>query len=320
MNSNPRVRIGTRKSKLAGWQANYAKWLLEEANPDYRFEIVELETEADIQKDKPLAAMGGKGAFVKELENALLDKRIDVAVHSVKDMTAILHDSLLLTAVLERGDPRDVLVGKENISLASLKKGMKIGTSSLRRAAQLRSVNPEIEIVPIRGNIDTRIQKVDQGLCDGIIVAAAAILRLSLENRITQYLDVRTMLPAPAQGAIGLECRGDDASIIAITGKVNHNPSMSCIVAERTFLRSLGANCHVPIACLATIVSQDSPVIQMQGMIASLDGRNILFERAVLPISQAEGLGQYLAQRLLAQGGKDILDSITASTAAGDSE
>jgi hydroxymethylbilane synthase len=203
------------------------------------------------------------------------------------------------------------------VSIATFKKGMKIGTSSLRRTAQLRSVNPDIEIIPIRGNIETRLQKVDQGLCDAIVVAAAAILRLSLENRISEYLDIRTMLPAPAQGAIGLECRHDDLPMITVATKVNHAPSMSCIVAERMFLQSLGANCHVPVACLATPITQDIPLIQMQGMIASLDGRNILFERTVLPAVQAEGLGQYLAQRLLAQGGKEILDAVATAASAG---
>ena len=244
----PSIKIGTRASKLALWQANWVQSALNEKFPGQKVELVTIKTKGDKILDVPLAKVGGKGLFVKEIEQALLEGRIDLAVHSMKDMPAEIPQGLCIGAVPQREDPADVLVSKDGLVFSALKSGAVIGTSSLRRAAQLRHVRPDIVIMPLRGNLDTRLKKLQSENLDAIVLAAAGIKRLNLEQRITEYLPADIMLPAVGQGALCIERRQDDRRIEPLLATLDHPSTRAVVMGERTFLNRLGGSCQVPIA------------------------------------------------------------------------
>lgn len=305
------LRIGTRRSPLALWQANWVKSELLKRYPSLSIQLVTIKTKGDKILDVPLAKVGGKGLFVKEIEEALLDNRVDLAVHSMKDMPADLPPGLCIGPVPQRANPADVLIAKDNVPLARLPAGARIGTSSLRRAAQLRCARPETDIVPLRGNLDTRLRKlVDpaEGL-DAIILAAAGVLRLGLENRITEYLDSRIMLPAAGQGALCIEVRQSDRAVAEIVDILNHPPTALAVAGERSFLHRLEGSCQVPIAAYAEI---EGNRIQIDGLVADVEGQKVIRERHDGPADSAETIGRELADQLLAKGADKILAELAA--------
>jgi hydroxymethylbilane synthase len=239
------IKIGTRRSKLAVWQAQHVANKLTGIRPDLRTQLVEIVTTGDRLYDANLALIGGKGLFLKEIEEQLLAGEIDIAVHSMKDVPAMLHDELVIAAILEREDPRDALLGP--VHFTALPKGAVIGTCSTRRTAQLSLLRPDLNIVPLRGNIDTRIAKMEEGKVDAIVLALAGLKRLSLDHLVRDVFAVSDMIPAIAQGALGVECRANDDSMIGLVKDLNHIESYQCVLAERIFLRELSGDCTTPI-------------------------------------------------------------------------
>ena len=300
--------IGSRGSKLALWQAEQARQRLLDLNPqiDVRIEIIK--TTGDVKTD-PLSVIGGKGVFTKELEDALLDGRIDLAVHSLKDLPTILPDGLSISAICEREDARDALVLRcgfevEPASLAGLPKGAVVGTSSQRRLSQLKGQRGDVVVTDLRGNVDTRIRKLDEGQYDAVILATAGLVRLGLQERISARISVAEMLPAVGQGAVAIETRSDNEFAVGATRKLDHEETRLCCVAERSFLRSLGGGCQFPIAAHA-IVDRDS--LKLDGLVAKPDGSQILRDSSSGPLSDPETLGSQLADRLLQQGAAALL-------------
>ena len=295
---NDEIIIGTRGSKLALIQAKYVQTTIIEHNPKVKARITKIKTTGDLQSNIALDKFSGQGIFVKELEKALLDKKIDVAVHSLKDMPTDIPQQLSLAAVTKRLDPRDVLVSRgENLTEFTSK--AKIGTGSLRRAVQLLACRPDLEICQIRGNIDTRLQKVSQGEFDGIILAAAALIRLGWENKIIEYLPVEHFTPSVGQGALGIEIRTDDRATATLISCLNHEPTWQCIIAERTFLQTLGGGCRTPIASLGTI---SNSTLHLDGMVASTKTNHILQSFKEGDSLSPEQLGKSLAQELIEMG------------------
>jgi hydroxymethylbilane synthase len=302
-----RVTIGTRGSKLALWQANWVKDQLEKRHPGIRVALEIIKTKGDKILDVPLAKVGGKGLFVKEIEEALLDGRIDIAVHSMKDMPAEIPAGLCIGAVPERETPVDVLIAREGLNLQDMGPAPTIGTSSLRRAAQLRHIRPDVQIVPLRGNLDTRLRKlVDENL-DAIVLAAAGVKRLGLAGRITEYLPPDVMLPAVGQGALCIETRITDPVITPFVSALNHATTRSAVLAERAFLARLEGGCQVPIAGHATLTGDR---LSMTGLVADLQGQTMVRETLEGPAEQAETIGLDLAGKLLERGARTILDSL----------
>ncbi|HMK66857.1 MAG TPA: hydroxymethylbilane synthase [Thermodesulfobacteriota bacterium] len=301
------IKIGTRGSPLALRQANWVKETLMARNPHFAIELVIIKTTGDKILDSPLSAIGGKGLFVKEIEEALLDKRIDLAVHSMKDMPGDLPDGLMIGAVPLREDPRDVFISRGGLTLPEVPRGGKIGTSSLRRKAQLLFQRPDLEIIPLRGNLDTRIRKIETENLAGIILAAAGIHRLGLEDRISHYLDIQVSLPAVGQGALALEIREEDTRLKKLLEPINHPPTFLNTQAERAFLNRLQGGCQVPIAGHAYI--RDEQII-LEGLIAALDGQRLLKNKIQGPLTDPANLGISLAEKLLSAGGKEILDQV----------
>lgn len=299
------LTIGTRSSKLALWQANWVKTELEKLHPGLTVDLNLIKTKGDKILDVPLAKVGGKGLFVKEIEQALLEQRIDLAVHSMKDMPADLPDGLSIEAVPEREDPTDVLISNDHDTFDQLPQGAKIGTSSLRRASQLLSLRPDLNIVSLRGNLDTRLKKLTTEKLDAIILAAAGIKRLGLADRITTTLDISTMLPAVGQGALCIETRTDDERIAAFIVPLDDPNSHAAVKAERSFLKTLEGGCQVPIAGHATIAGND---ITMEGLVASLNGDQVIRESLTGKIENAHQLGIDLAQRIIDKGGRTLLE------------
>jgi hydroxymethylbilane synthase len=297
------LKIGTRGSKLALWQANWVKTALESRHPSISVEILVIRTKGDKILDVPLAKVGGKGLFVKEIETALLGGRIDLAVHSMKDMPADLPQGLCIGAVPTRERPQDVLISRGE-GLAGLKHGAVIGTSSLRRAAQLRHLRPDLTILPLRGNLDTRLKKLDDGAMDAIVLAAAGVIRLGLEDRITEYMSESVMLPAAGQGALCIEIREGDTVVGPLMERLDDPATRAAVFAERSFLHRLGGSCQVPIAAYGTI---ESDALELSGMIADVDGALILRDSLIGPSTQPDEIGKDLAQRLIDQGAADIL-------------
>ncbi len=292
--------IGSRGSKLALWQAEQARLRLLELNPqiDVRIEIIK--TTGDV-KTEPLSVIGGKGVFTKELEEALLDSRIDIAVHSLKDLPTILPDGLAISAICEREDARDALVLRSNLavehaSLAGLPANAVVGTSSQRRLAQLKALRSDVVVNDLRGNVDTRIRKLDEGQYDAVILASAGLLRLGLQDRISARLSIDEMLPAVGQGAIAIETRADDEFTVAATEKLDHAVTRVACLAERSFLRALGGGCQLPIAAHAVI---DGDRIHIDGLVAQPDGSEILRDSLSGSSNHAESLGAKLGARLL---------------------
>jgi hydroxymethylbilane synthase len=301
------LKIGTRGSPLALRQSTWVKEALSKAHPGLQFDLEIIKTTGDKILDVPLAAVGGKGLFVKEIEEALLAQRIDLAVHSMKDMPGDIPEGLMIGAVPVREDPRDVLISRDNIPLEALDRGSKIGTSSLRRKAQLLHQRPDLEIISLRGNLDTRIKKIETEGLDGIILAAAGIHRMGLKNRVSQYLDLEVSLPAVGQGALALEIRQREPWLQEILRFIHHEESSLCTRAERAFLHRLQGGCQVPIAGQAWFHGDR---ILLKGLIADLEGRSLFKDQVEGPPDDPIALGISLAEKLLKTGGKEVLDQL----------
>ena len=301
------LRIGTRASLLAVTQSTWIKNQIEQAHPGSRVELVKITTKGDRILDVPLAKVGGKGLFVKEIEDALLAGEVDLAVHSMKDVPTKLPEGLHIGIIPVRETPKDAFLSVKYGSIDALPQGATIGTSSLRRRSQLAALRPDLNIIDLRGNIDTRLRKLDEGMFDAIILAGAGLHRLGLEKRITTLLEPEQMLPAISQGALGIELRRDDSDLFAGLDFLHHPTTAVAVAAERAFLLRLEGGCQVPIGAYATL---SGATITLTGLIAAVDGRLILRESTSGPAEQAEALGTSLAETLLAKGGKAILDAV----------
>jgi len=301
------LRIGTRGSQLALFQANWVGEKLIQAHHDLKVTLVKIKTTGDKIQDAPLAKMGGKGLFVKEIEEALIAKRIDLAVHSVKDVPTDLPEGLHLSAITKREDPRDVLISREKTLLKSLPQGAKIGTGSLRRQAQLLHFRDDLNFIPLRGNLDTRLKKLETMNLDGIILAYAGVRRLGVENRITEVIPVEVSLPAIGQGALGIETRIEDKEVEEKIQFLNDPESSVAVASERAFLRKLGGGCQVPIAAFGRIVGSN---LQMDGMVGAINGKRLVRNYIEGPIEKAEALGMELAEILLKKGAEEILEEV----------
>lgn len=299
------LKIGSRGSQLALWQANWVKDQLEQKG--YQVEIVKIKTTGDKILDVPLAKVGGKGLFVKEIEEALLRNEIDLAVHSMKDVPSALPEPLHLAAIPKREDPRDALISRRGLRLADLPSGVKIGTSSLRRQAQLWAYRSDLDFAMLRGNLDTRLRKVAEGEFEAIILAAAGLHRMGWSDRITEYLSTEVSLPAIGQGALGIECRREDPKVTEQIAFLNDPETACTVTAERALLIRLEGGCQVPIAGYATLSAGE---ITLEGRVATLDGREVLRERQRAPISEAARLGTQVAESLLAKGADKILKAV----------
>jgi hydroxymethylbilane synthase len=299
-----RIRIGTRGSKLALRQTAWVRERIAERHPGLQIEVVRIKTTGDRITDVPLATVGGKGLFVKEIEEALLRGEIDLAVHSMKDVPTELPAGLHLGAITEREDPRDVLVSSDGRRLQEFAPGARLGTSSLRRGAQLLGVNPQWKIIPLRGNLDTRIKKLKTENLDAVILAAAGVSRMGLEDRVTEYLPPDVMLPAVGQGALGIECCQEGA-VNELIAFLNHPQSAMAVEGERAFLRRLEGGCQVPIAAYGEVRGAG---LFMRGLVARLDGSHLF--RAEAQGADPEGVGKRLAENLLAQGADEVLQEI----------
>ncbi len=297
------IRIATRRSRLALWQAEHVAARLAAAHPGLVVSLVPIVTEGD-RIQGSLAAAGGKGLFVKELEHAMLAGHADIAVHSMKDMPSELPPGFEIGAALERGDPRDALVSPQHDSFAALPRGARVGTSSLRRQCQLRHARPDLEIVVLRGNVETRLRKLDAGECDATVLAAAGLQRLGLEARIRAYLSTQEMLPAVGQGVIGIESVAGQTEILALLRPLEHVPTRTMLEAERAFAARLGGSCQSPIAAQATL---EGGSLHLSGLVGSPDGRTIFADEISGAASDAVKLGSALAGRLLETGGAEIL-------------
>ncbi|MGH9880172.1 MAG: hydroxymethylbilane synthase [Pyrinomonadaceae bacterium] len=300
--------IGSRGSKLALRQAEWVRAKLSLLNPTLKISIEIISTSGDV-KTEPLSVIGGKGVFTKELEDALLDERIDIAVHSLKDLPTILSNGLTIAAICEREDPRDALVlsratEADCISLESLPVRAVLGTSSQRRLAQLKHLRSDIVIKDLRGNVDTRLRKLDEGQFDALILAAAGLRRLGLEHRISTPIAPDKMLPAVGQGALGIETRAADEDTIAVAGKLNHEPTRLACVAERAMLRALGGGCQLPIAGHAVVYYQQ---LRLDGLVASTDGKVVIRDHVAGDSADGENLGKELGERLLSGGANQLL-------------
>ncbi len=299
-----RIRIATRRSQLALWQAEHVRALLQHHHPGLEVELVGMTTQGDRVLDSPLAKIGGKGLFVKELEQGMLDGEADIAVHSMKDVPVDLPAGLHIAVVLEREDPRDAFVSTAHADLEALPQGARVGTSSLRRRCQLAERRPDLEIIDLRGNVNTRLDKLDAGDYDAIILAAAGLRRLGMEARIRQALGPELMLPAIAQGAIGIECRSDDARVHALLAPLDHPNTHTRVRAERALNARLQGGCQVPIAGHAEL---DHGVIVLRGLVGRPDGGEIVHGVISGRPEDAEELGVVLAEDLLSRGADRIL-------------
>jgi hydroxymethylbilane synthase len=301
------LTIGSRGSQLALWQAHWVRDRLDGLGETCRIEIIK--TTGDKITDVPLAKVGSKGLFTKEIEEALQDSRIDLAVHSLKDLPTVLPDGLDIAAVPEREDPRDALVGRR---LDDLPSGSRVGTSSLRRVAQLKALRPDLVIESIRGNLDTRLRKLDEGQYDAIVLAAAGLKRLGWESRITEVLPTESMCPAVGQGALAIETRRDGGDAERTCRKLDDPVTRTAVRAERALLASLGGGCQVPIGAYAQVSDH---TLRLTAIVASPGGDRVLRRRAEGPVSDPERLGRGLGEELLGAGGKEILESVYSMAA-----
>lgn len=305
------LRIATRKSPLALWQAEYVRDRLQYHHPHLSIELVTFTTRGDKILDTPLAKIGGKGLFVKELEVAMLEGRADLAVHSMKDVPMAFPDGLALTTICEREVPTDAFVSNDYGALSDLPAGAVVGTSSLRRQCQLRAQFPHLQIKDLRGNVQTRLSKLDNNEYAAILLATAGLLRLGLDNRITAQLSVEESLPAGGQGAVGIECRSDDELLHQLLAPLHHQDTADCVMAERAMNRHLEGGCQVPIACYAQCEGEE---LAMKGLVGSPDGETLLTATQRGQRSEAEQLGVLLAEKLLQQGAGAILQAVYASS------
>lgn len=301
--------IGTRSSKLALWQANHVKEQLEKFYPKVKIILKEIKTKGNHVIDVALSKVGGKGLFTKEIEDVLLRNEIDLAAHSLKDLPTKLPPGLKIGAVLKREEPHDVLISKNKIRFKDLSAGSKIGTSSVRRIAQLKNLRPDLEYLDLRGNLDTRIKKLQEGQYDAVVLAYAGVKRLGFDSIITEHFNPTKILPAVGQGALAIEIREDDFEIENLILKLNHNEAFLVSIVERAFLEKLQGGCQVPIGAYSKI---EKNKITLYGMIASLDGKKIVKDKLTgnLQINECKSLGIQLAERLLQMGGKEILQEI----------
>jgi len=298
------LTIGSRGSQLALWQARWIQSRLEGLGLETHLEIIH--TTGDKITDVALSKVGTKGLFTKEIEEALLNNTIDLAVHSLKDMPTELPEGLILSAIPEREDPRDALIGK---SLSSLPQGAKVGTSSLRRAAQLRAMRPDLQIEDIRGNLDTRLRKLDEGKYNAIVLASAGLRRLGWADRITELLSPEVMCPAVGQGALAVETRDDGGDAQKAAKSLEHEPTRIAVTAERAVLAALGGGCQVPIGAYAT-ADLGAGQVQVRSIIVSPDGTQVIRKQASGPVSEVAAMGRKLGEQLLAAGGEKILAAV----------
>ena len=309
-NEPERIVIASRESALALWQARHIQSRLAAQYPRARIEILGLTTEGDRRLDVSLAKIGGKGLFVKELEDALAAGRADIAVHSVKDVPMTLPPGFVLAAIGERADPRDAFVSNRFADLAALPAGARVGTSSLRRECQLRARHPRLKLEPLRGNVTTRLKKLDDGQYDAVLLAAAGLQRLGLEDRITRLLPPSESLPAPGQGALGIECLQARADLIARLAPLDHAATAQCVAAERAFSRALSGSCNVPLGAYAEISGGN---LRLRGFVGAPDGSRVVSGELEWPAESAEALGIALAEQLKQQVAADILAALNLS-------
>ena len=303
------LRIATRKSQLALWQAEYVRDVLLQYHPDLQVELVKMTTEGDKILDTPLAKVGGKGLFVKELEAGLLNGDADIAVHSMKDVPVELPEGLHLAVICPREDPRDAFISNAYTLFEDLPKGARLGTSSLRRQCQLAAQRPDLNIIDLRGNVNTRLQKLDNGDYDAIILAAAGLKRLGMEDRITQTLSPEVSLPAIGQGAVGIECRQNDDWVNELLAPLNDRDTATRVRAERALNHRLQGGCQVPIAGYAEL---SHGVILLRGLVGTVDGSEIIHGEIAGQPEDAEYLGRVLAEDLLSRGADEILENLYA--------
>jgi len=301
------IRIATRKSALALWQAEFVKAQLEHFHSDLTVELVPMSTQGDIILDTPLAKIGGKGLFVKELEQAMLDDRADIAVHSMKDVPVDFPEGLVLHTICEREDPRDAFVSNTYGNIDELPQGAVVGTSSLRRQCQIRALRPDLDIKDLRGNVNTRLAKLDDGQYDAIILAAAGLIRLEMHDRIKAFIEPEVSLPANGQGAVGIECRDDDDVTKALLSPLEHNETRIRVNAERAMNRRLEGGCQVPIGAYALV---DGDEVHLRGLVGAVDGSEILRADISGQAVDAQMLGTQLAEQLLSMGADKILAEV----------
>ncbi len=302
------LRIATRQSALALWQANHIKHLLETSHQSLRCEIIGMTTQGDRNKTTPLSQMGGKGVFVKELETALLDGSVDIAVHSMKDVPGELPGGLHIAAVASRASPKDALVSSGNQRLAELPSLARVGSSSLRRVLQVQKAFPNLRFMDLRGNVDTRLRKLDEDEYDAIILAVAGLSRLGLENRITEEIATDVCLPAAGQGAVGVECRSDDAATQDLLAVVNDEASSICVTAERRVTQLLGATCNLPIAVLAEISGGQ---ICIRSFVSDIRGTEVIRETSSGPVPSSIALAEELGEKLLSKGAAKLINEVS---------
>lgn len=301
------LKIGTRQSLLALWQSNHIAALLREKYPDCEVVLKKIVTKGDRILDVPLAQIGGKGLFTKEIETELLDGTVDLAVHSLKDMPTVLPEGLCLTAITKRANVGDAFVSNKYNSFAELPQGAVLGTSSLRRKAQLLAARPDLKIVDLRGNVDTRLRKLDEGQMDAIILAAAGLERLGYHDRIKEVIPAATCIPAVGQGALAIECRSDNEEVRTMLDFLNDLPTKQATDAERAFLGLIEGGCQVPIGVHAVV---NDGLLEAEAIIASLDGSTVLRDKITGPADEAAALGKALGEKMLVGGGQKILSSI----------
>ncbi len=304
------VRIATRKSPLALWQAEFVRDRLLQKYPHLNVELVKMETQGDKILDTPLAKVGGKGLFVKELEQGMLRGEADIAVHSMKDVPVAFPDGLHLAVICEREDPRDAFVSNTYVDIATLPEGARVGTSSLRRQCQLRAARPDLEILDLRGNVNTRLRKLDEGQYDAIILASAGLIRLGFADRIRTHLSTDQSLPAIGQGAVGIETRSDDERIHALIAHLDNAPTRICVLAERALNHRLEGGCQVPIAGFAELRGER---LRLRGLVGRPDGREVIRGEIEGLAGEAEAMGDALGEDLLARGADAILAEVYAN-------
>jgi hydroxymethylbilane synthase len=303
-----RLIVGTRASKMARAQTDFFVSEFLTKFPQNECTIVPITVSGERDYARPIAELGIEGVFIKELEEALLNKEVDLVVHSLKDLTTTLPSALALACVYNRIDPRDVLVSQNNVSFADLPTGSRVATSSRRRMAQLRALRSDLSYMDIRGNVPTRIEKLDDGYCDAIVLAAAGLIRLGLDERIAQFFDLEISLPAPGQGALGIECRADDTTLLAQLNALDDPEARFAVTAERSFLSAVGGGCSMPIGAYAKLIAADT--ILLTACITSLDGKEMIKGEMTAHTSEAESLGKRLAKLLLEQGAQKIVEQL----------
>lgn len=298
--------VGTRPSRLARWQTDHVIQDLQAAWPGLDCRVVEFLTHGDKTLDRPLPEIGGKGVFTQELEGALRAGSIDLAVHSLKDLPIENAAGLEIGAICAREDAHDVLISGRGYTLAALPQGARVGTSSLRRAAQLLAARPDLQLASLRGNVDTRVRKAMQGEYDAIVLAAAGVLRLGLQDHIAERLPFDVMLPAPAQGAMAVQCRADDAEVLRLLAAIQDATTRAAVTAERAFLQGLGGGCSAPVAAYAHPADEEGG-LEMIGLVASTDGRRVIRVSGISALANPDVLGKRLAEQALVQGAGDLL-------------